>query len=460
MLTWMTVFPQPGGTAQNLAWPLGLAVPMLVVAWLAPPLLPWLIGGMLGAGALGLAWCYLTQAWVLWLVIAGLSLEMALSDLIGPEAFQVTIAAVKGTEIGLVSLTILRHGFVFDRYNPGWAFVAMAGIGAAAGLHPGLTMGDMTRSAIGSITPFLLFFCAVPAGWGEALRRAVSVTPLAAVGLGLVCDLTGLRPLFVDSGGMRLAALGHPAFLAGVCLPAIYATLLWWLREGSGRAAALLGANLTILVLTGARAPMAYAILVVAVSLLLAPEAAVPRAHRLVVCAAGLVALPFLLVVGESVGSLRLFTVISGEAGHMSGRDLLWPAFREAAAQAPWVGWGLGAGNVVIPHQGAIAKLLHTWAAHNEYLRLQVEGGHVGRSLLIGLFVVWVARHTGRLPRRECLVMRVIFLAYAAHAATDNVLISTPACVFFAFTAAIFADGGTRSFEANQTENANHPLRM
>ena len=33
-----------------------------------------------------------------------------------------------------------------------------------------------------------------------------------------------------------------------------------------------------------------------------------------------------------------------------------------------------GAGNVVVPSDGRIAKILHTWAAHNEYLRINVEG--------------------------------------------------------------------------------------
>ncbi len=36
--------------------------------------------------------------------------------------------------------------------------------------------------------------------------------------------------------------------------------------------------------------------------------------------------------------------------------------------------------------------------------------------------------------------MRLVFVTFAAHATTDNVLISTPACVFFAFIAAIYAE--------------------
>ena len=418
----------------------GITTPMLALACWRPELYPWLIFLLLAAGGLLLTWRHLTAVWIAWLMIAGLSLEMTLGDLVGPEWFQITIAAVKGLEIALTGLTILRFGFVYDPFSPIWAFAAMAAMGMVVGLHPSLSPGDMVRSAVGSITPLLIFFCVKPPGWGEAVQRAVGFLPLFATALGLVCDVTGLRPLFVDSGGMRLAALGHPAFLAGVCLPAIYAVLLRWLRDGRPGTGLLLGVNLLILVMTGARAPMAYASLVIVVSLMFAPQAAVPRAHRLVLCFAGLTALPVMLVLGQSLSTLRLFTVLAGEAGDLSGRQLLWPAFQAAAAQAPWFGWGLGAGNVIIPHDSGLAQLLHTWAAHNEYLRIQVEGGYIGRTLLILLFVAWVTFHTSGLRPREKFVMRVIFLAHAAHAATDNVLISTPACVFFAFSAAVFAD--------------------
>jgi O-antigen ligase len=252
-----------------------------------------------------------------------------------------------------------------------------------------------------------------------------------------------------DSGGIRLAGLGHPAFLAGVCLPAIYAGLLHWLRSGSRRAFWLLVLNLIILLLTGARAPSAYAAIVVGGSLILAPDAAVPRAHRLALLAGGLAAVPVLLVIGENVGALRMFEVLSGEPGQLSGRDMLWPAFEAAAAQAPWFGWGIGSGNLVIPRDGPIATLLRTWAAHNEYLRIQVEGGYVGRGLLIGCFVVWATLRTRRLGALERLVTRLIFLTFAAHAFTDNVLISTPACVLFALLAAVFA-------EAEEDDHAGH----
>jgi O-antigen ligase len=85
--------------------------------------------------------------------------------------------------------------------------------------------------------------------------------------------------------------------------------------------------------------------------------------------------------------------------------------------------------------------MIQSWAAHNEYLRMSVEGGEIGRALLIVLFVLWVVRHTRILCRTDRAIMRLVFLAFAAHAYTDNVLISTTATVFFAFAVAVFARG-------------------
>jgi len=435
MTTWPSTREIPALIAVS-----GFATVLLATAWLAPSLLPGLIGALLASGAMVLACRHLTAAWVGWLLVTGLSLEMAAADVIGPAAFQPAIAAVKATEIGLVVLTILRLGLVLDRFNPVWAFAAMAATSVVAGTHPDLTLLEEARSLIGDITPFLLFFCVKPAGWGATMRRAITLAPALSVVLGTLLDVAGLRPVFLQSGGLRLAGLGHPAFLAVVCLPALYAGLIRWLRTASLREAALIGINLTILFLTGARAPAAYAAVVIGGSLLLAPGSAVPRAHRLVLIAAGLTTIPVLLVLGQSYRSLRLFEVLNGNADNLSGRQLLWPMFEAAAAKAPWFGWGLGSGNLVIPRDGPIVVLLHTWAAHNEYLRIQVEGGHVGRSLLIALFVLWAISHTRRLPGLERVVMRLVFVTFAAHAMTDNVLISTPACVFFAFIAAIYAE--------------------
>ena len=115
-----------------LPWIAGIGAAPLAAAWLDPPSLPFVIGAFLAAGALVLAYRHLIEAWMAWLVLTGLSLEMTLTDLIGPEAFQVAIAAAKGGEIGLVALTILRHGMTWDRFNPAWGFAYAAALSGLA----------------------------------------------------------------------------------------------------------------------------------------------------------------------------------------------------------------------------------------------------------------------------------------------------------------------------------------
>ena len=253
----------------------------------------------------------------------------------------------------------------------------------------------------------------------------------------LPLSIAGIRPLFIDSGGARLAALGHPAFLAGVCLPAIYACLIQLYREGRRGDQLLLIVNVLILILTGARAPLAYGVAVTGLSLISIPSSVYAARDRRMLILGALALLPVVAILASALEEVRLFNILFNEAGNLSGRTLLWPSFENAAAQSPWFGWGVGSGNTVIAPDSRIAQILHTWAAHNEYLRIQVEGGWIGEILLIGLFAGWVIGHTSRLQASDRRIMRLVFIAFACHAFTDNVLISTPACVLFAFSIAV-----------------------
>ena len=108
----------------------------------------------------------------------------------------------------------------------------------------------------------------MPRSWADAIiTRDQMVPPGRRCWPACHWPSAGIRPLFIDSGGARLAGLGHPAFLAGVCLPAIYACLIQLYREGRRGDLLLLIVNGLILVLTGARAPLAYAVAVTGLSL-------------------------------------------------------------------------------------------------------------------------------------------------------------------------------------------------
>jgi O-antigen ligase len=406
---------------------------------LAPPLFQLLLAGAVVAGIAFLALRFPTPFCVAWLLVTGMSLEMALADVVGDEMYQPTIAVVKGIEIGLGFLCVVRFGPKLDPLCPAWAFLAMLTVGFVHGLHPGLSTADSLRSAIGSITPFAFCFARVPRSWAEAIICATKWCPLVALVACLPFAAAGVRPLFVESGGARLSGLGHPAFLAGVCLPAIYACLVQLYREGRRGDLVLLIANGLILMLTGARAPLFFAVAVTGLSLLSIRSIIFAARDRLVLVLSALAMLPVLVVLAGALGDVRLFNVVVNETANLSGRDLLWPSFEAAAAQSPWFGWGVGAGNAVISPDSEIVQQLHTWAAHNEYLRISVEGGWVGRTLLIALFAGWVIVHTRELRPSDRRIMRLAFVAYAGHAFTDNVLISTPACVMFAFVIAVFA---------------------
>ena len=233
-----------------------------------------------------LSLCFPTEFCVVWpVLITSMTLEMALHDLVGEDAFQPAIAVTKGVEIGLGFLCMVRFGPRGDPLCPAWAFLAMTAVGLAHGLYPGITVADSLRSMIGSIAPFVFCFVRVPRPWAEAIIRTTKWCPLVAVVACLPLAATDIRPLFVESGGARLAGLGHPAFLANVCLPAIYACLIQLYREGRRGDLLLLIVNFLILVLTGARGPAAYAVAVTVISLISIRSRVFPARYRqLLVC--------------------------------------------------------------------------------------------------------------------------------------------------------------------------------
>ena len=136
---------------------------VLVPSWF------WLPLAIVAVAAAGILAYRLTIALcVVWLLIAGATLEMTLSDIVGPAAFQTTIAVVKAAELGLALLCIVRYGPCADVFNPvPRASLAMFVVGVAHGLHPGLTPTDSLRSLLGSVAPFAFAFSRLPPRWGE-----------------------------------------------------------------------------------------------------------------------------------------------------------------------------------------------------------------------------------------------------------------------------------------------------
>ncbi|MBN9507799.1 MAG: O-antigen ligase family protein [Alphaproteobacteria bacterium] len=377
---------------------------------------------------------------VAWLLVAGSSPEWWLADMIGNDGM--ITAAVKVVGLGLVVLCIVRYGGRFDMFNPAFAFVAMYIVGFIHGLYPTLTALDSTRSLIGSMAPYTFSFSRLSRRWCTAMINTTICIPTLIVVFGVVLAGAGIRPLFIELGGIRLEGSTHPAFLGGFAAAAIYAGLLELFRGGRSRYLWSIIVNYVILVLSGARAPLFLAFMVTLITFVALRSEQFPLRRRIMPVLAGMLLLPVLVSIALGGSSaIRLFDMLSSEndASNMSGRDILWPYFEAAWQASPTFGWGVGAARMVLDPDSLVVKLLGTTAAHNEYLRMGVEGGYVGIFTLVTLMALWGWSHTRGAPRADRFILRLVLIAFAIHSITDNTLIAGTASILFTWFSATFA---------------------
>ncbi len=382
---------------------------------------------------LGLMLRFPRIACILWVLALETSPDSWLDNLIGEH--ETIIGVMKTFGLVLVASMAIRYGARQDRYNPAFAFAFMFATGIMHGLYPGLSLLSSLRSLIGSASPFLFSFTRLPGPFIQAVKRAAIWGPLFTVAFGGILAITGIVHTYVlEQGALRLGASGDPAFLAGFALIGVYAGLMEFLETPRLREAALVLVNLIIILLTGARMPLALALLVCF-------SVAVLQRRLLVLSAAGsLAALGAIFL--HALSFLRVVDLTQlGEASNLSNRQLVWPYFQSAFLASPWFGWGEGAGKVVIPINSHLSLLIGTNAAHDEYLRIGSEGGAIGLLLIIALFFLWAKRGTAALPLGQRWLMHLIFLAFAIQSATDNTLIATTSSVFFIWVSAVFATG-------------------
>jgi O-antigen ligase len=218
----------------------------------------------------------------------------------------------------------------------------------------------------------------------------------------------------------------------------VFAALIELFRAGRTRDQVAMGLNFLILLAAGGRGALFGAVMVSAVAFICLPSVAFPRRRRLPALLLG----GILIAVGVAIASggteVRILNVLSTKAESLSGRDLIWPLFEQAWDASPWFGWGVGAGKVVVDPDSLLAHLLGTTAAHNEYLRMGVEGGYVGLGLLILTLSAWVFWGSRPMRTSERIILRLILLSFGVHAMTDNLLIAAPASVYFAWMSAVF----------------------
>lgn len=375
---------------------------------------------------------------IFWMLMVETSPDIWLAGLVG--GYETIIALAKAGGLVLALALAVGNGARADRYNPGFAYFAMFVTGLAHGLYPGLTLLSSLRSLVGSAAPFAFGFAVLPLAWCRAVIRTAIIGPGFVVLFGLALQAVNVHSAYdFSTGPLRLGGSGEPPFLAGFALIGIYAGLVELVMGAKRAEIAWLVLNFLILLATGARAPLALAVLATG-SALFAPSAR-GTAFALLMALAGAGALASAAVLlASTLNFLRVFQLAdAGQAADLSNRNLVWPIFEDAIARSPVIGWGVGAGKVVLPSTATLSASIGTNAAHNEYLRIGVEGGAVGLALLIICIAAWAWRGSRHLPPPQRSLLRFIFIAFALHSATDNTLIASTSSIFFIWASAVFA---------------------
>ena len=374
------------------------------------------------------------QAAIFWMLALETSPDSWLDQWAGLAQHETIIGIMKAYGIVLAVALALRHGMRRDRHNPGFAFATMFLTGLLHGLFPGLSLLSSLRSLIGSASPFLFSFIRLDRPFRHAVIWAALWGPFCTVCFGAVLAAIGLDHMYVlEQGALRLGASGEPPFLAGFALVGIYAALVEIAGTPRRQTVASLAVNLVIILLTGARMPLAIAGFEILALLLLQ--------RRLLLLAASGAGIAAALLFSGALSFLRIIDLTKlGEATDLSHRGLVWPYFEAAFWSSPFIGWGVGAGKVIIPLTSRLDQFLGTNAAHDEYLRIGAEGGMFGLALLIALLALWVRRGSAAMAPDQRLMVRLIFIGFAVHSATDNTMIATTSSVFFLWASCIFAN--------------------
>lgn len=211
------------------------------------------------------------------------------------------------------------------------------------------------------------------------LLKSFCFLPIVSVVLGTVYYFAFGRPLFYTewaSGMPRLQGSLIPAFLASLCITAVYSSFHAIYRIDR-RYWYLLIVNGLILVLTAARMALFLTAIIAFVTIFFGVKknATLKVWSSIAMIFATLI---FIAVFGEVL-------VARMENSGLNGRDVLWNYMNALSEKYKSFGIGLGHQYIMIPDK--ITNVTSTVAAHNEYIRLKLELGTVPFYIFISLYL-------------------------------------------------------------------------
>jgi O-antigen ligase len=422
------------GMPLGLRWGLlGGAVLLAALAGIAPETTIMLLPLLLALAAGLLAWEFSSAVLVALLALITLSPEFH----VGSEP-SLVIALHKAGIIAIAAVLVVRRGFSGQFNGPAFAFIAALALTLVFGtLHPALGGGDIARSLLGSLAPFVPIWVRLDARWRQRVILLAAVSPLLSLLGAVPLQLLGPHSIWVAeyTGVPRLQGAGIAAYLAYLGEIGTFAAFAEYAVSGRRQWLYLAGAAYLSIVATATRVPMATALLFCLVVLAFGrgEQFGALRRLRLWLLGGGALLIGVALI-GPSLLA-RTLADGAGQAGlNLSGRDIIWPLFADAVAQHPLFGQGIGTGRLLVPIEAV--QLIGSNAVHNEYLRLSVDMGVVGVGLLVFGHLAWFRREWRFLTSLERTVICAFAIGFAVHSITDNTLIAPQATMLYAWLAA------------------------
>jgi hypothetical protein len=322
-----------------------------------------------------------------------------------------------------------------------------------------LSPGDSLKALLGLTAPLLLMAVRWPEREAGRLLHLVLALPIISIAVGIVFQATGIQPVVLKefTGAPRLQGANIPAHLAFLAFMALMASILLWKKRPHGNAFLLgmMAVHFLILLLTGTRGPLIASMPLVL--LLLADMARQFFRGRsgLVVPLAGIAVVLGASVLWQLDNLLkRSFTRSSSAGIDLSGREEAWRYFLERAADAPWLGNGLG--SVLLANDGTLYGGFVV--PHNEYIRFYHDCGIIGAVLLFASLLAVLGKAAGNMTagmKAYWCAMTVGFLLYSV---SDNTLSTLQFMVPFCVLVGAFgAGGGSARASAAQPVPADPP---
>jgi teichuronic acid biosynthesis protein TuaE len=392
-------------------------------------------GKYLKAGVLGIAAAigfvvYLFPATFLGLGIFALAAA--------PEYLLTPVLAINETRtlhrlalLFLLAASIWRYGFALRSNPPVVALVMILSVSLlGADFLPSLTLFQMIKSLIGLSLPFLFLHCVYQRETIDRYLNMIALMPLFCVVGGIFLDAAGIHnfyPAEYSTGVHRLGGMTIPAYLAFYGYVAFFVCCYQILKTSRRGYYLLGGINLLIILMTGTRTPMLMAAILGVAIMFFAPQQSLKYSVRVKVAFAGSVLFAAALFVLWPQIEPRLFGTAGGGT---SGRSFIWAYYIAEIAKNPWFGRGFGSGVILLDTIDDY-RVDYTNAAHNEYLRILMDGGIVGLVMLIVGMALWVRSECRFMLKEERVLFLAFMLTFVLASFTDNTLSSPPTLVTF-----------------------------